>query len=157
MDNRIRNIIAQFALEGTPTDVRPLGNGLINDTYKVETAEAGQPGYVLQRINNAVFTDVDLLQDNIEKVTTHIRKKLLDKGQTDIDRHVLRFMPEKTTGKTYYRADDGTYWRVMVFIDHAVTYEQVNADTSREAGKAFGEFEGMLTDHNRKATSREKV
>lgn len=146
MDNRIRNIIAQFALEGTPTDVRPLGNGLINDTYKVETAEAGQPGYVLQRINNAVFTDVDLLQDNIEKVTTHIRKKLLDKGQTDIDRHVLRFMPEKTTGKTYYQADDGTYWRVMVFIDHAVTYEQVNADTSREAGKAFGEFEGMLTD-----------
>lgn len=146
MEHHVQEILSHFVLEGTPEKVKPLGNGLINDTYKVTTAEADQPDYVLQRINNAVFTNVDLLQDNIEKVTAHIRKKLLAKGQEDIDRHVLRFMPEKTTGKTYYLAEDGTYWRMMVFIAHAVTYEQVNADTSLEAGKAFGEFESMLTD-----------
>ena len=40
--------------------VEPLGTGLINDTYKVTTAGEDTPDYVLQRINTAIFTDVDM-------------------------------------------------------------------------------------------------
>ena len=74
MDN-LSNILSHFALKGDVISVEPLGNGLINDTYKVITGDSF-PDYVLQRINNAIFTDVDLLQSNIEAVTRHIRKKL---------------------------------------------------------------------------------
>lgn len=50
---------------------------------------------MLQRINHLIFTNVDMLQNNIHVVTTHIRKKLEEKGETDIDRKVLTFLPTK--------------------------------------------------------------
>jgi len=137
-------IVGHFQIEGTVVKVEPLGNGLINDTYKVTTAEADKPDYVLQRINHAIFQDVDLLQHNIEVVTAHIRQKLVESGTTDINRKVLRFIPT-ASGKTYY-FDGTSYWRVMVFIPRAQTFETVNAAYSYDAGKAFGHFQAMLSD-----------
>ena len=55
-------ILPQFKIEGTIDVVKPLGNGLINDTYRVTTKEKDKPDYVLQRINDSIFTNVDLLQ-----------------------------------------------------------------------------------------------
>lgn len=138
------NILSQFLIEGKVESVKPLGNGLINDTFRVVTV-GDAPDYVLQRINNNIFTDVDLLQHNIDAVTGHIRRKLEAAGADDIDRKVLRFVPTQQ-GKTYYLDNEGRYWRVSVFIPDAVTYEQVDPTSSRNAGKAFGEFESMLVD-----------
>ena len=136
-------IIKQFALDGNPTEVKPLGNGLINDTFKVNTD--GPHDYVLQRINNAIFQDVELLQNNINAVTRHIRAKLEAAGEKDIDRKVLTFVPLKDSPKTYW-TDGQTYWRVSIFIPDAFTYEAVTPEYSYYAGKAFGNFEAMLTD-----------
>jgi hypothetical protein len=116
-------IVGQFRLEGKVTEIRPLGSGLINDTYLVKT-EGDAPDYVLQRINNAIFTDVDLLQHNIEAVTSHIRRKLEAAGEKDIDRKVLRFLPLKDSPKTYW-TDGQTYWRISVFIKDSFTYDSV--------------------------------
>ena len=137
------SIASRFSLEGV-TSVAPLGNGLINDTYKVTTA-GDSPDYVLQRINNTVFPDVEMLQLNIGAVTGHIRAKLSAAGEKDIDRKVLRFVPLKDSPKTYL-FDGERYWRVSVFIDGARTYEMVNPEYSFHAGKAFGNFEAMLSD-----------
>lgn len=49
------SIVSHFQMQGTVREIKPLGLGLINDTYKVTTAEAGAPDYVLQRINHAIF------------------------------------------------------------------------------------------------------
>lgn len=139
------DIVSRFATEGTVADIRPLGNGLINDTYKVSTKEADAPDYVLQRVNTTVFTDVDMLMDNIAAVTRHIRKKLEAANVTDIDRKVLRFIAADS-GKLYHREADGTVWRMMVFIPNAKTYEAVTPEYSYFAGNAFGHFEDMLVD-----------
>lgn len=139
------DIVSRFATEGTVADIRPLGNGLINDTYKVSTKEADAPDYVLQRVNTTVFTDVDMLMDNIAAVTRHIRKKLEAANVTDIDRKVLRFIAADG-GKLYHREADGTVWRMMVFIPNAKTYEAVTPKYSYFAGNAFGHFEDMLVD-----------
>lgn len=139
------DIVSRFATEGTVADIRPLGNGLINDTYKVSTKEADVPDYVLQRVNTTVFTDVDMLMDNIAAVTRHIRKKLEAANVTDIDRKVLRFIAADG-GKLYHREADGTVWRMMVFIPNAKTYEAVTPEYSYFAGNAFGHFEDMLVD-----------
>ncbi|MBE6251927.1 MAG: aminoglycoside phosphotransferase family protein [Bacteroidales bacterium] len=127
-------IAEQFAIEGNILDIKPLGSGLINDTFRVYTD--GADDYVLQRINNAIFKDVELLQHNIDCATAHIRKK---GGFT------LTFLPCKATGKTYW-TDGETYWRVSVFIRDSFTYNTVNPEYSYCAGKAFGEFEAMLAD-----------
>ncbi|MBO4996184.1 MAG: aminoglycoside phosphotransferase family protein [Muribaculaceae bacterium] len=138
-------IISKFAIVGTVAEVKPLGNGLINDTYIVKTADDATPDYVLQRINHHIFTDVDTLQHNIEAVTTHIRRKLEETGADDIDRKVLTFVKTTDGTKTYY-FDGDSYWRVMVFIPRAHTFEAVNPESSRNAGKAFGNFQAMLVD-----------
>jgi Ser/Thr protein kinase RdoA (MazF antagonist) len=136
--------IAQcFDIEGLVTDVRPLGNGLINDTYLVSSS--ADKRYVLQRINHAIFKDVDLLQRNIAYVTSHIRAKLTAAGETDIERKVLRFIPLRNSGSTYY-TDGESYWRMSAFIEDSVTVETVTAESSYCAGKAFGELQSMLVD-----------
>ena len=51
------SIVSHFQMQGTVREIKPLGSGLINDTYKVTTAEAGAQDYVLQRINHAIFSE----------------------------------------------------------------------------------------------------
>lgn len=141
--NKLNDIVLQFDLAGQVDSIKPLGNGLINDTYKVETA--GGPSYVLQRVNHNIFKDVDLLQNNIVSVTSHIRRKLEADGVADVDRKVLTFVPLKNSSKTYY-FDGESYWRVSLFIENAYTYETVNPEYSYYAGRSFGQFEAMLAD-----------
>ena len=144
-EKNLLQLVSHFDVQGTVKSVKPLGNGLINDTYKVAMNEEDAPAYVLQRINNAIFKDVELLQSNIEAVTAHLRKKLEEKQVADIDRRVLHFIKAQT-GKTYWREADDTYWRMMRFIPDAFTYETVNEKYSHAAGLAFGEFEAALVD-----------
>ena len=68
-------ILDQFQLKEKVVSVEPFGNGHINDTLKV-TVENNEVKYVLQRINHLIFNNVDMLQNNIHTVTTHIRRKL---------------------------------------------------------------------------------
>ncbi len=140
----MKDIVLKFKVENEISDVKPLGEGLINDTFKVYVKGEESPKYVLQRINNAIFQDVELLQDNIEKVTDHIRKKLVNNNVEDIDRKVLRFI--HTNDDKKYHFDGEKYWRLMAFISDSYTYQTVNPEYSYTAGKAFGEFQSMLAD-----------
>ena len=146
--DHLNELVDRFDIQGTVRQVKPLGNGLINDTYKVET-EGDSPDYVLQRINNAIFKDVDLLQSNLVAVTEHIRAKLVAAGEDDIERKVLRFVPLKGEDKTYY-FDGTSYWRISVFIPRAFVYDTVDPKYSEFAGEAFGKFEDYLSDIPRK-------
>lgn len=139
----LNDIVLQFDLTGQVDSIKPLGNGLINDTYKVTTTDG--PSYVLQRINHHIFKDVDLLQKNIVSVTSHIRGKLEAAGAADVGRKVLTFIPLRNSDLTYY-FDGESYWRVSLFIEDAFTYETVNPEYSYYAGRSFGHFEAMLAD-----------
>ena len=139
----LNDIVMQFDLTGQVDSIKPLGNGLINDTYKVTTTDG--PSYVLQRINHHIFKDVDLLQKNIVSVTSHIRGKLEEAGAVDVDRKVLTFISLKDSDLTYY-FDGESYWRVSLLIEDAFTYETVNPEYSYYAGRSFGHFEAMLAD-----------
>ena len=144
--NELKKIVSQFDIKGTVNEIKPLGDGLINDTFKVVTAESDQPNYVLQHINNSIFENVEMLMDNIIAVTSHIRRKLEAAGTDDIDRKVLTFVPLKSCGKYYYVHTDGSYWRIMLFIPDAVTKSGVTPESSYEVGETFGNFQAMLAD-----------
>ena len=139
------SILAQFEIKSPVKEVKPLGNGLINDTYRVITKGDDAPDYVLQRINNAIFQDVDLLQHNIEVVTAHIRRKLVACDTTDIDRKVLELVPAKD-GKLYYKTPEGDYWRVYVLIENTTSQEKVTPESAYLTGEAFGRFQCQLSD-----------
>lgn len=131
----LTDIVSRFEITGKVTDVKPMGEGLINDTYKVFTDGSDKSQYVLQRVNNAIFQDVDMLMDNIDKVTTHLRKK---------NKNTLQFL--KTRDGKFYHFDGEKYWRVMVFVPDSITYQAVTPEYSYIAGKSFGEFESLLSD-----------
>ena len=137
------DLFTHFQLEDKMTVVEPFGNGHINDTFWALNA-GGEPEYILQRINHHIFKDVDMLQNNIHIVTSHIREKLIASGETDVERKVLTFLPAKD-GK-FYHFDGESYWRVCLYIPDSKTYEEVNPEFSYEAGKAFGRFQEMLSD-----------
>lgn len=139
------NIVSQFKIEGKIKDILPIGNGLINETLRVSTIAADTPDYILQRINNNVFPDVNLLQHNIEAVTRHIRNKLKELGEEDINRKCLHFI-ESVGGKTYYQDANGNYWRMSVFIPDSFTKEEVSPESAFCCGETFGNFEKILLD-----------
>lgn len=142
--NELQQITSNFKIDGEVESIESFGGGLINDTYKVKTKGDATPDYILQRINHNIFKNVDMLQSNIIEVTSHIRKKLIEKNTKDIERKVLEFVPSND-GK-YYCFDGKNYWRVMRFIPDADTFDTVNPTYAQFAGEAFGNFQAMLAD-----------
>ena len=142
----LQTIVSLFAINEKIKDIQPLGDGLINDTFVVITEGEENDNYVLQRINTNVFPDVDMVMRNIDIVTTHLRKKLSRAGVKDIKHKVLKFIALKDHPNKLYANVDDNFWRLMVFIDHAVTKNEVNAESCFAAGKAFGNFQAMLSD-----------
>lgn len=137
-------IVAQFATVAAVKSILPVGNGLINDTYRVETTPPPAVDYILQRINHHIFQDVELLQRNIAYVTAHIRAKLEAAGEQEIDRKVLQITPTRE-GKLFY-CDGENYWRMMVCVPRCVTHERMDPQLAYQTGLAFGNFQAQLAD-----------
>ena len=141
-NNKLKNIVAQFVKSADNANIKPLGKGHINDSFKLEV---GGNEYVLQRVNHDIFKNVAELQNNIMRVTMHIRQKLMDAKVEDVDRKVLTVTPT-LEGKLYYQDEEGNYWRMMDFIKDSMSYEEINPELAYRAGLAFGDFQKMLAD-----------
>lgn len=142
-----KDILSAFPISEEIVEVRPIGNGHINDTLgvKVRTASGEEEfRYVLQRINHSIFTDVETLQNNIFSVTEHIRARLESEGVEDIDRRVLTFI--RTHAGDKYFVHEGSYWRLSLFIPDSTGYDSITPALAEEAGRAFGDFQAMLAD-----------
>ena len=144
----MKEIIRQFNLENEVGEPRPVKVGFINDSFMLPSAHEGGKSYFLQRINHHVFRDVEGLQRNIQIVTDHIRKKLTEAGEDDIERKVLQLVPTKD-GKLYYSngaGDEAQYWRVYVNINDSHSTDKVTPESAELAGEAFGRFQMLLSD-----------
>ncbi|MBP3575188.1 MAG: aminoglycoside phosphotransferase, partial [Paludibacteraceae bacterium] len=139
----MQHIIDQFQLENPVLLPEAIKVGIINQSFCLKSAVEGGKSYFLQRINHNIFQDVEGLQNNIDRVTSHIRQLLTEAGETDVDRKVLRVVPTKD-GKLYYRTPEGDYWRIYVLIENALSYERIDAQSAFLAGQAFGNFQCQL-------------
>ena len=141
-NDKLAKILFQFVDKNENTEIKPLGAGHINDSYKVKS---GDNEYVLQRINHQIFKNVPQLQNNILRVTNHVRQKLEERNVSDLNRKVLNFLPTHN-GKLYHKDEEGNYWRLMDFISDSKSYETINPELAYRAGLAFGDFQKMLAD-----------
>ena len=139
----MQSIIDQFQLENAVLLPEAIKVGIINESYSLRSAVEDGKSYFLQRINHNIFQDVEGLQNNIERVTTHIRQLLTEAGEADVERKVLRVVPTKD-GKLYYKTPTDEYWRMYVLIENALSYERIDAESAYLAGKAFGNFQCQL-------------
>lgn len=138
-------IVQQFVLANEVVEVRPLKIGHINDSFIVESASIGGTSYFLQKINHNIFKDVVGLQQNIQIVTEHLRKKLTEAGETNIDKKVLQLVPTKD-GKLFYQDEQGNYWRMYVNLENTHSFDIITPELAYKAGEAFGDFQCMLSD-----------
>lgn len=139
--NNIVKIAKLFLPNEEILNVGPLGNGHINSTYLV-TTNAGK--YTLQQINTNIFTNVEGLMSNVEKVTHFIRQKAREAGK-DPEKSTLKFLSTKS-GKKYAMYENNAY-RMYKYIDGVYTIEKMeNPESFYYSGIAFGEFAESLKD-----------
>lgn len=142
--DRYMEIVRNFDIKGEIKEITAYGNGLINNTLKIST-EGTAPDYILQRINTGVFKDVDVLQRNIEAVTKHLRKK--EEAETPENRKKVLEFVKSLDGNTYWRnTEDGSCWRMMVFIPDTITIDTMTPENAYKAGLAISDFHCKLSD-----------
>ena len=142
MDTKLMNIASQFELKGTVSEITPLGEGFINDTFVIKT-EGDDPNYILQRKNHKIFPDVPGMMDNIKAVTDHIKSKVADPL-----RETLTVIPAKD-GKLYVQ-DGENFWAVCLFINGTTTYDRADStELAYQGGLGAGRFQALLADFDK--------
>ena len=140
-------IVNSFAIYGEFEEVFSFGGGHINDTFRSQWNQAGKIiRYTHQRINQRAFNHPNEVMENIEKVTSHIRAKLIFSGEKDWSRRVLTVVPSRD-GKPYFKDNSGSWWRTYLFIEDAHTKD--SASSPEEAfllGASIGRFQKQLSD-----------
>ncbi len=148
----MKNVIKIFNINGTVLSVERYGEGHINETYLAVVLENGvEKNYILQKINNKLFTNVEMLMNNIKLVTEYNRSKIVERGGNP-DRESLSLVYTKD-GKSYYHCEDcDGYFRMYIFITDAVAHQKVtNPDQFYQSAVAFGEFANLLAEFDAKS------
>lgn len=126
-------IANQFQTSAPVVSLTPYGMGHINRTYLAVASNGVK--YIMQKINDTIFADVDGLMYNICGVTEYIAKHTQD-GE------VLKVIPTKE-GKPYLRCEQG-FFRMYNFlsgqsVETGATFKQFEL-----AGRGFGRFQRLL-------------
>jgi len=136
-----------FQVPGAMIDVDAHGEGLIHDTFVISTELQGNPKrerFILQRINQEVFTNPEALMENIERVVLHLQKKAIQSGRDPLQ-HVVSLIRTKE-GKTWHESA-GQAWRMVRYVGCTETIDRApTAKQACEIGKAFGRFLDDLSD-----------
>ncbi|MEO5594548.1 MAG: phosphotransferase [Chitinophagaceae bacterium] len=132
-----QSIIEKAAVQfgnGEPVP-KPLGNGLINRTYKVDFNRS--PSIVLQCINQTTFPQPENIINNYRLIQNYAVKT----GGTRISELL------KTIHNKYYWIDpEGNFWRATEFIDNSYASAiPENADEVYTAAKSFASFTQSLS------------
>lgn len=131
--NKLLGIAKQFAGGQSVSAINPLGHGLINDTFLVNT---GATQFVLQGINSRVFAQPELVIANLQQLNRHIAQ--LD--QENVRLRVPALLPAED-GQAFCRDQTGQIWRALELISPAESREQVSSDLeASQVGFALGHF-----------------
>ena len=135
--NTLFSIAHRFA--NAVTDISPLGNGLINDTFLVLTESSH---FVLQRINRQVFPAPDQIMVNLIMLNQHLEKK----SNLEIKLKIPGIL-KTTTQHDFYLDEQGEYWRALSFIENTESLETITHNSQAEqAGFALGYFHRLVSD-----------
>lgn len=131
------DVLKAFKFDGEAVSKEPYGSGHINSTFLVVTNTGKR--YILQKINNKIFPDVEGLMNNITLVTEHLKKKYTE------PRRVLNLI--KTIDDKSFAEVDGEYWRAYDFVEDSLCLQlPENNDDFYESAVAFGSFGEALSD-----------
>jgi len=133
--NNLFFIAGQFCRSQQITELCPLGNGLVNDTYRVTTTKSH---FILQRVNRYVFPEPELISANWQRLNQYLL------GQNDIALKLPELLVTHT-GQSIYQ-HDGDYWRAQEFFEQTESLESLRTIADAEqVGFALGSFHRLLS------------
>ncbi|MEO0481310.1 MAG: phosphotransferase [Planctomycetota bacterium] len=132
--------LAQFCIDGEPVAAQRFRRGHIQRSY---VAETGTHRYLLQRLNDQVFPELEALSHNVAVVTDH----LAGKGLADTAARPVRSLG----GGLLWWQDPGNagagVWRCLHFVDETESHDLCDSpERAFAAARAFGEFQQALAD-----------
>lgn len=116
------------------TMIEPIGNGLINKTWKVTGSDQD---YILQQVNQSVFETPEHIAHNIRAIATYLQ---------GFD-HQYRFVAPivSTKGNELEYLEDEGYFRLFPFVTGSHSINVVgSAKEAYEAAAQFGRFTKLL-------------
>jgi Ser/Thr protein kinase RdoA (MazF antagonist) len=126
-------VLNAFGLS-TDSVVEPITSGIINSTWKVRSTNEN---YILQRINNHVFTNPEDIHHNIAAIAQYLKKNY---------QHYLFPAPILSVeGSELIHISGKGYYRLFPFISGTHTINVVeNTKQAFEAAEQFGRFTAYL-------------
>lgn len=119
--------------------IQPIGNGLINHTFKVES-EAVSP-FILQKINKKIFSKPEDIQHNYLNIWQYAEFEFTE----------LKLPAPYYCGKneTLFIDDSGEYWRAFEFIPDTQSFTIAEKPPQAKAlAKAFAKFTSAFNEFN---------
>ena len=143
----IDKILKKYSIKGEVVSFDKTGSGNINKTYTVVIRYRGKDKrYLVQQINNKVFTEPYKLMKNIDGVTNHLKKKI------DSKHKVLELVKTKDNKNLCYifnESGNREYYRIYEYIENAISYDcSKDKKIVFNTGKAFGNFQRLLNDYD---------
>ena len=123
----------------TALDLSALGNGLINDTYLVQTSS--KP-FVLQRINHSVFPQPAQIMANLSQLNLHVAQK-----PKDTVKLIIPAILKTQSNDEFYQDEQGSYWRALEYIANTESLETIShIHQVQKTGFALGHFHRLVSD-----------
>lgn len=128
--------------------VEPLGHGNVNDTYLVQAVDGLT---VLQRMNTQVFSQPQLVMQNLQVLGEHIERKLQSAAAHPLLEQrrwqLPRLVCTKEEGKAWHCCPAGNVWRTITYVpDSSCTDVVEGAAQARELGIGLGLFHLLISD-----------
>lgn len=127
-------IIRRFCSHPDTAEVTILGQGNINDTFLIRTEKQT---LVLQRINDQVFPDPQILINNLQHLSRHLQSQ----ANTSAGRWEAAMLIPARDGSPAVRDNKGGLWRALSYIHDSIGF--ANAETllqAEQTGWALGHF-----------------
>jgi hypothetical protein len=143
----LREIAEAFALPAAVGRIEPLGQGNVNDTYRVRcvagSGEAAQ--FVLQRLNTAVFARPDWVMANLARLSEHAAGRPWPQADQPRRWQLPQLLPTRDAGTWLRRGPD--CWRMLSFVPDTTSPDTVLSDDhATEVGRALGGFHRLVHD-----------
>ena len=137
MNAKLNYVAGQFTPR--PSQISPLGNGLINDTFLVES---DTDSFVLQRINSHVFPQPQQVMQNLVRLGQHIHDKPADTLRLQIPDII-----QTLDGQPFFQDGEHELWRALELISPAESRECIqNDDEAAQVGFALAHFHRLCRD-----------
>src|ERR1044071_1224783 len=141
MINRLsmfNTILTHFGLNHDHYSVHPFGSGLINHTWKISSPN-GQPCYILQQINTAVFRHPEAITLNISNLGRYLQQHNAD--------YLFAGTLPTINGDYLYIDEKKQYFRLFRFIPKSHSVDKVQTpEQAFEAARQFARFTNLLRD-----------